>query len=369
MERDLEPILTIGDPRINRTPYDSNKERNAPTIFVYLGQFKLLLSSILFFTMLFMRSQKNFTVIYIGAAPGLSIPIVDRLFPGRISQWLLYDPGTFAGDFCKMVCSADPKRFKIFRQYFTAEVAKELIKTIVPDETVIMFDHRTDDKSRAKMLADWKLSCDTIKLIAPCAAWIKLRFPWPENEQDAANGIGGQIYIEPCTGQFSAESRMFCFSDDIQKFLKGVETVYNLQEYEQRMFDYNLNARWQVTGGKTIMSLDHGNDVQIIIHTVKMYLRWRDARDPTINEIETFVHQCEQDIGTRSLRDTPLVVHPELTPQERIKDADVLKAIQKERLQQDTRRGVSEKKKCTKCGKSFTPKQVFHKHCSACNKK
>lgn len=368
----LDPILTINDPRIKRTPYDPSKEKNAPTIFAYFGQLKLFLSSILFFTMLFMRSSKNFTVIYIGAAPGLSIPIIDKLFPGRITQWLLYDPGTFAGDFCKTLCSADPKRFKIYRQYFTEDDARELLnsKTIIPEETVIMFDHRTSDKSRAKMIADWKLSCDTIRSVAPVAAWIKLRFAWPENEHDKITGIRGQIFLEPATGQFSAESRMFCFAEDIQKFMKGQETGYNLQEYEQRMFDYNLNARWQVTGEKTIMGLDHGNDVQIIIHTAKMYLRWRDSREPTIGEVETFVRECENDLGTRSLRDTPLAVRPDLQPQERIKNEEVLQAIHKERLLQDTKRGVSpEKKKCAKCGKQFAPKQAHHKFCGACSKK
>jgi hypothetical protein len=220
------------------------------------------------------------------------------------------------------------------------------------------------------MIADWKLSCDTIRLVAPAAAWVKLRFPWPENEQDKITGIGGQIFLEPTTGQFSAESRMFCFTDDIQKFLKGQETGYNLQEYEQRMFDYNLNARWQVTGPETISGLDHGNDVQIIIDAATKYLRWRDSREPTIGEIETFVRECEKELGTRSLRDTPLAVCPDLPPLERIKNPAVIAAIHKERLLQDTKRGVSpEKKKCTKCGKQFAPKQAHHKFCGACSKK
>ena len=371
-DRDLKPILTFDDFRIKRTPYDPSEERHAPTIFAYIGQLKLLFSSILFFIMMFLRSSKNFTVIYIGAAPGLSIPIIDKLFPGRITQWLLYDPGTFAGDFCKTLCSADPKRFKIYRQYFTEDDARELLnsKTIIPEETVIMFDHRTSDKSRAKMIADWKLSCDTIRLVEPTAAWIKLRFPWPESEHDTITGIGGQIFLEPATGQFSAESRLFCFAEDIQKFLKGHETEYNLQDYEQGMFDYNRNVRCQVTGTETIMGLDHGNDVQIIIHTAKMYLRWRNLREPTIEEIETFVRECEKNLGTRSLRDTPLSVRTDLQPQERIKNKEVLQAIHKERLLQDTKRGVSpKKKKCANCEKQFTPKQAHHKFCGACNKK
>ena len=374
MERDGEvnPILAVDDHRIKRTTYDQNKERHAPTIFAYIGQLKLLLSSIQFFTMLFTSSPKIFNVIYIGAAPGLSIPIIDNLFPGRIAQWLLYDPGTFAGDFCKTLCSADPKRFKIFREYFTEAVAKVLLeqKIILPEETVIMFDHRTSDKTRAKMLADWKLSCDTIMLIRPFAAWIKYRLPWPENDHDAITGIGGQIFIEPCTAQFSAEARMFCFSEDIQRFLKGQTTKYNLKDYEQCMFDYNLHARWQVTGQKTIMGLDYGNDVQIIIDIATKYLGWRNSKEPSLTEVETFVRQCEQDLATRSLCDTPLAVCPDLTPEERIKSPEMLKAIHKERQLQDTKRGKSpEKKKCASCKKPFTPKQSFHKYCGACSKK
>ena len=384
------PLISINDKRIQRVKYDAQKERTALTIFGYSGQTKLLFSSIQYLTLFFSEQlgpmNTPVTIIYIGAAPGLSIPTLDEYFHDHIEKWLLYDPEKFAGNFCKSLCDLakdQPERFQIISEFFTEQTAQQLIQDgLNPKKTIIMFDHRTSDKSPTKMLQDFKLTCDTVKSLRPISTWAKLRFPWPDikKKMTTVYGLGGTIYVQPMTAKCSAECRLISSQDDIEEFCAGKITAYDLRDYEERMFGYNLEARWKtVIKIGTVEGLDYGNDSQLILHISREYLQWKLARAPTVDEVRDFVHECDQNLsessgkGLRSFLKTPLALYPDLLPEVRIKEPKMIQEIRSEQHLQDNKRGkdissnANNTKLCAKCKKSFTPKREFYRFCVRCN--
>jgi hypothetical protein len=379
------PILTLDDKRIQEFDYDSKTEKSALTLFGYRGQAKLLFSSIQFLTAFFSGMlgpvDPAYTIIYVGAAPGLSILVLDKLFHKYISAWIMYDPEGFAGKFCEELCRMsknNPDRFKIFREYFTNDVARSLARSCDPDRTIILFDQRTDDKSSKKMTEDFQLTCETLKIIRPAAAWAKLRFRWPKNDDDVELGIGGTIYVQPWTAQFSAECRLFITRDDIDAYIDGKVTKYNLRQFERRMFGYNLEARWmnQIKTNCIIKGFDQGNDSQLSLYIAKQFLYLQNSQMPTVQEVHNFIIQCDKDlreIGGRHLQsflDTPVGICPGMPPKARIAKKDVKAAILIEKgiaRKKKTRSHSPTSKTCRKCKAKFTSRNPRHNYCKLCS--
>jgi Poly A polymerase regulatory subunit len=392
------PIILFSDKRIQKLPYSKKAEYSTSTIFGYLGQWKLLLSSISFLTNAVCSLSKQavvssaYTILYVGAAPGLSIPILDRMFGPMIKQWILYDPEGFVGPFCdelRELEKVSPDKFIIRREYFTTETATKLSKELDPDSLLCMFDQRTDNKDPVKMTADFMLSCNSLEILRPMDAWCKLRFRWPESGEDVEKGIGGTIEIQPWTAQCSAETRLVVKRSDIDEYNAGKITEYNLQHYEQTMFGYNLGIRWQIEieTNCLVKGFDRGNDSQLTIYIIGQYLEWSLKKIPNIAEVEELILNCEVSFQKsrgrkkiRSLFSTPVGILPGMSWKVRISKPVMKNAVNEEKTLQTNKKshsksptkkktykgGSAPSKKCSSCKKSFKPRKPKDRFCSTC---
>lgn len=205
--------------------------------------------------------------MYIGSAPGLSIPVLHKIFKKWIHKWILYDPGQFVGTFCKELVELNksgPEFFELHSKYFDDECAKELANLNLIN-IVVLDDHRTDDTSRDKMIQDFHDSGRWIALIGKIlGAWVKFRLPWSESDEDSVEGINGNLVLQPWTAKDSAECRLIVSPDHRT-------TTYNLREHAQKMFQYNMIHRWQTQCAPhniDLPGLDRGQDSHAFLHTV-----------------------------------------------------------------------------------------------------
>src|SRR5579863_5410862 len=90
--------------------------RGMPKRSIHWGQRKLLLTEIQFLVNYWdIRSVPNPVIVYAGAAPGIHIPLLSRMFPSFI--FYLYDPQPFA--------IKGSSTINIYNQKFTNEDAKK----------------------------------------------------------------------------------------------------------------------------------------------------------------------------------------------------------------------------------------------------
>lgn len=317
MEKSI--ILERDDPRIDRIKYNKKIEKTADTIFIYNGQLKLLLMAMQFFNRVL--ESGPYTILYVGAAPGLSIPILDRFYRKWIKKWILYDPELFVGNFCKEIEENAENRFDIRRKYFD-----ELEAQSIPSENlIVLFDHRTSDKSRDKMTEDFTNSTVWLRTLQPVAACIKFRLPWPNSDKDTIEGIAGTIMIQPCTAQFSAECRLWIFDVNDTR-------LYNLREHEEKMFYYNLEPRWQLISSEQINmpGFDMGQDSQMTLKILNDYVT--KAGDLTLEEV---LQECQDNLP-RVFQNSPIGVLLEFAeePEKRIKQPIMINAIKREKTKQ-----------------------------------
>src|SRR3989338_871731 len=87
----------------------------------HLGQRKLLLSEIQLLTKYYTEQDTDPVVIYIGAAPGIHLPFLSKLFPNV--KFILYDGAKFCNDILE-----NPKTYKIKNIFFDSDECKKLKK-------------------------------------------------------------------------------------------------------------------------------------------------------------------------------------------------------------------------------------------------
>jgi len=332
-------------------PYEKRESQTTQTIFAYCGQWKLLIETMQFLVNIFteLAFGERAIIVYIGAAPGLSIPIIHKLFGRWIEKWILYDPGQYAGTFCKELCelqTAQPESFEIHKSFFNDECARDIAARNLTN-IVVLDDHRTDDKSRAKMTQDFHDSSRWIAIIGNIlGAWVKFRLPWPENSDDYVDGISGKLVLQPWTAKESAECRLIVPSEhDMAR--------YNLQVHEEKMFHYNMIDRWQRQCARhniDLPGLDRGQDSQLTICAcISAYKLLHDA-SPTVHQLKGFIMVLDGHMPRR-IASFPTAHFPQMDWQVRVKQLAVKEAMKKEGALQDHKKHLPSKSQPRKRGK------------------
>ncbi len=108
-------ILQHGSfPREKYVPHDKREHTSS---VLHRGQRKLLMSEI--GALIRLDPAKQYTAVYAGAAPGIHIPLLSKLFPNLVFH--LYDPAPFR--------IKETERIKLFNACFTDETAQSYTPT------------------------------------------------------------------------------------------------------------------------------------------------------------------------------------------------------------------------------------------------
>ena len=222
MAQEFQSILDHCGDNVGRLPYQEKKPGEKFST-AHIGQRKLFLSEVGF--LLEIDPQQYYTVVYAGAAPGIHIPFLARMFP-RVT-FHLYDPRPFdiqgTGQIILHQC------------YFTDEIAQAFAGT---ENLLFVCDIRrttAETEIWEDMLAQQKWH----EIMRPERTSLKFRLPWVEQGQDPiVHYLNGDIHL-PVWGRTSTtECRLV-----IDKQRHGGKRPYDCLIYEQEMSYFNRITR------------------------------------------------------------------------------------------------------------------------------
>lgn len=237
----LQTYLTPDFPRIRYMKQSFNPKS------IHIGQRKLLLSEIEFLTRVIKNSKQvgkesskfQYSMLYIGAAPGQHIPILSDMFPEV--KFILYDPAPF---------KINPREsIEIHKEMFSDEIAQTYVDKpnllFVSDIRSVPRDDYNNDSEQAnpefeeevrKNLAQQK---KWVEIIRPVRSLLKFRLPFTdESDKVTTDYFDGIINFQAYAPPQSAETRL-------EVGPKPKIISYDHTRYEQQMFYFNTQYRVQ----------------------------------------------------------------------------------------------------------------------------
>lgn len=214
---------------------------------IHSGQRKLLLSEIEFLTRVLktkahVGGEAKYTLLYVGAAPGIHIPILSEMFPEV--TFLLYDPAPFT------IKPTD--KIKIFQQLFTDDDVKQYVQED-PMKSNLLFvsDIRStprqgyqapeelDPEFENEVIKNLQQQKNWVERIKPLRSLLKFRLPFTSpDEQVTTSYFDGVIFFQAYAPPHSTETRL-----EVGPVPK--EISYSHTKYEQQMFYFNTVYRVQ----------------------------------------------------------------------------------------------------------------------------
>lgn len=196
---------------------------------MHWGQRKLFICELEFLTKYYERFQEigGKDVLYIGAASGIHIPYLVKLFPNL--HWILYDPSPFDKNLYKY------SEVEIHNDFFT-ENDISLYKT---KKTLLISDIRDPELSKMEeeeeqntaIMDDMTLQRKIYEEVKPFRALLKFRLSWTPG---ITNYLDGQLFIQPWAGNHSTETRLVP---------NGKYKDYDNTKYEEQMYYHNTVTR------------------------------------------------------------------------------------------------------------------------------
>ena len=203
----------------------------------HLGQRKLLIQEIMFLTR---YSDKGDIVLYVGASPGLHIPLLSILFPDL--TFILYDPSQFG------IKNSD--KIKIYNKLFTDDELKKYMKD--KDKILFVSDIRNkfkrvdesasvEEKLKATEIIDkdMQMQYNWVKTLKPKMSMLKFKLPYSvENVVNftSYNYLDGEIWIQGWGG-FSNETRLITDGRN--------DKIYNPHKYNNQVMYHNNVSRYK----------------------------------------------------------------------------------------------------------------------------
>jgi hypothetical protein len=237
-----QPFTTTLLPDAPQTDYS----RAQPTKARHRGQLKLLLSE-----MAFLQPYRGtpHTVVYAGAAPGLHVPILARMFPEM--RFLLIDPhpsairdGQLPNVVTLEVCMTDQMADELGARHAAADEAQMLfisdVRVGIPVE-----DEATEPARdhQVRVHRDMMAQMGWYRRLRPRAGLLKFRLPWDLETQ--TEYLDGTILFPVFGRPFTHECRLVVVGQE------PATAVYNNAVYERQMAYFNRVTRPATyTGGK-----------------------------------------------------------------------------------------------------------------------
>ena len=234
-----QPFTSTLTPDAPQTDYS----RSQPTRVRHRGQLKLLLSEMAFLQPF--RGTPH-TVVYAGAAPGLHVPILARMFPEM--HFILIDPHPSA------VGDGQLPNAVTLEVRMTDQMADELGTRYANTRLLFISDVRVGipvedeptEPSRDHQLrvhADMVAQMGWYQRLRPRAGLLKFRLPW--DLEPHTQYLSGTILFPIFGRPFTHEARLVVAGQD------PATTVYDNTLYERQMAYFNRVTRPSTyTGGK-----------------------------------------------------------------------------------------------------------------------
>lgn len=233
----LEETMLYLPPDHPQREYYRRRETGDKVITLHWGQRKLLITEIEFLTKFWDPEEtSNPVIVYVGAAGGEHIPILEKLFP-QISEFHLYDPAKFH------ISSTD--KIHIYNQLFSDDDAE---KWKDRDDVFFISDIRTGnyktmstEENERAILRDMDFQKNWVEIIKPVKSHLKFRLPYPDFEEVTdIDYFDGVVMFQPWAPITSTETRLVPHSSLDY-------TNYNSLVYEEQLFYHNTVTRNQQT--------------------------------------------------------------------------------------------------------------------------
>lgn len=247
-------ILRDNDPQ---EKYHDVEQKNK--VNVCWGQRKLLLNEILFFTDfrdIFVK-VKNPVILYIGAAPGIHIPMLSEMFTDL--SFHLYDPAEFK--------IKESDKIKIHREIFTVKHAevwgryneKANNVFLISDIRSVGYEGKEKNKYEQEVWGDMLLQKKIVEIINPVMSMLKFRLPYVyENQKiEPITYLDGILYKQCWARRLSTETRLIS-----QRPYKTKK--YDPTKYQDQMFYFNMNVRSKMTFLNPISDTEYINPPDLL---------------------------------------------------------------------------------------------------------
>jgi hypothetical protein len=236
------PFSRVMKPEDRELPYRSRRFESSKAL--HWGQRKLLLSEVEFLTD---HGHRSDTVLYLGAADGMHIPLLVGLFPHH--RFILYDPQPFHSKMEEIIFNPLVEiHRKLFQDEDVVKYANRgvlLISDIriVPEsyndmrknrrnETMedLCVNHEIEEYVKQDMDAQmsWHLELN------PAASMMKFRLPY---KAGTTTYLKGEVHYQAWAPSTSTECRLIVVGNEM--------CDYDHTEYERKMYRFNLCTRLQ----------------------------------------------------------------------------------------------------------------------------
>lgn len=284
------------------------------------GQIKLFLAEAEFLATVLPKLSDKSSILYIGAAPGIHIPLLVKLFESYKPKWLLFDPGHFS-DTLKGLPNVI-----LIKKYFTAETAKQLAKQRTRN-LILISDIRSwsnNQISTIDIMHDWTIQNDAIRILRPTASLLKLRFPFTDDTSGflslpRANALNIKQFVVNQTekstspyemifpaGEFKLQAFQGFDSAEMRLWQVGpIEwmgvTKETLQRIEDKLFYFNTKIRFTPRNVPDLIELNWPclcNDCAIMYNVIMVChakilgikQSFSEFFDYIISQFETWTH-------------------------------------------------------------------------------
>jgi hypothetical protein len=205
--------------------YWDDEFKNVNTKKEHPGQIKLLLVEMMFLAKYY--DMKPDLVVYVGAGPGTHLIKLMELFPGlKFHFW----DCRFDERLKKRVSD----QYKLFERYFEqGDCAQYIVKKILfmsDIRSLNMSDVGNAEQNKI-LIENQQMQWDWIREIKPMVSMLKFRLPF-ENKSIEYKYCDGEIFIQPYTSPWSAESRLIVTNPDKIR-------LYNNYDYENKFVFLN----------------------------------------------------------------------------------------------------------------------------------
>lgn len=279
------------------------------------GQIKLFSCLMDFLTLYYKESvHHNPKLVYVGAAPGQSIPLIMDMFPKF--KFVLYDSQPF--DELVIERAIDTDRVEINQRYFNDQDVERFSKEpdifFMSDIRSLMYNVKPDVISRELeelVWGDMQLQQDWVTRIKPVWSHLKFRPPYYSKiTLDMFGGnkfeyLAGTIFYQNFVKPTSSETRLVVSGNNLGKI------EYDFEEYEKTVMYHNAIVR-NIDLTKFYSPMDPGKilnipeqgflpnwDVTKFLWLVKTYLI-KIGREPTEQLVIRIVKKIESHLIERA---------------------------------------------------------------------
>ncbi len=193
------------------------------------------------------ESETRIVVVYVGAAQGIHLPYLMKMFP--FVEFHLYDPRPFCKKVIDMANDEKNHRVNTYTQFFTEETARQWNSAKHPGKHIIFIsDLRTADHTKmsraeneAAIVRDNDLQKVCYLAMKPFLSMLKFRLPW---DNKVTLYMKGEIRLQAYAPPTSTETRLVIIGGN-----QLPDFPYCNRTYEEQMYHVNRKVRLAETYG------------------------------------------------------------------------------------------------------------------------